>query len=146
MLDCLQAQSIAFRFIGCANVRIPPSGKASFSIDRVARAVFAVLKKYLLKKFSRICCLLFSYQCSFLLPFQTTALIDYHIFCHLSTTFFKYFRQSIKTRFILSSAVSATGVILTSTILIVNIFSVFYLFHTIQTFSMFSSDFQTQLF
>ena len=43
---------------------------------------------FLLKKFSRICCLLFSYQCSlFLLSSQATALIDYHIFCRLSTTF-----------------------------------------------------------
>ena len=43
---------------------------------------------FLLKKFSRICCLLFSYQCSlFLLSSQATTLIDYHIFCRLSTTF-----------------------------------------------------------
>ena len=44
---------------------------------------------FLLKKFSRICCLLFSYQCSlFLLSSQATTLIDYHIFCRLSTTFY----------------------------------------------------------
>ena len=45
------------------------------------------LKMFLLKKFSRICCLLFSYQCSLFLLSQATALIDYHIFCRLSTTF-----------------------------------------------------------
>ena len=46
---------------------------------------------FLLKKFSRICCLLFSYQCSlFLLSSQATTSIDYHIFCRLSTTFFLF--------------------------------------------------------
>ena len=44
-------------------------------------------KNFLLKKFSRICCLLFSYQCSLFLLSQATALIDYHIFRRLSTTF-----------------------------------------------------------
>ena len=52
---------------------------------------------FLLKKFSRICCLLFSYQCSlFLLSSQATALIDYHIFCRLSTTFLFFFVASFQ--------------------------------------------------
>ena len=48
----------------------------------------SVLEKSLVRIF-RVCCLLFSYQCSFLLlPFHATAFILYQIASCLSTTFF----------------------------------------------------------
>ena len=50
----------------------------------------SVLEKSLVRIF-RVCCLLFSYQCSFLLPFHATAFILYQSVSCLSTTFLNYF-------------------------------------------------------
>ena len=83
------------------------------------------LKMFLLKKFSRICCLLFSYQCS-LLSFAT-AYLDYHIFCCLSTTFLILF-------FALSLQVHSLDVLFATAKIE---YHVFYLLST--TFLMFSS-------
>ena len=50
----------------------------------------SVLEKSLVRIF-RVCCLLFSYQCSLLLSFHATAFILYQSVSCLSTTFLNYF-------------------------------------------------------
>ena len=95
----------------------------------------------------------------FSLPSQATALIDYHIHSHLSTTFLSFrhflfsksvpgFQQSVSspaaakprsaTSFLFYPVPSAMKTILSSPNLIVNVFLVFYLFHAIQTIWRFS--------
>ena len=68
---------IAWQFCSCLLF-----GSTSFDV---------VLEKSLVRIF-RVCCLLFSYQCSFLLlPFHATAFILYQSVSCLSTTFLNYF-------------------------------------------------------
>ncbi len=52
----------------------------------------AVLKNNLLKKFSRICCLLFNYQGSLLFVLESARLLYHAEFC-LSRTFFYFFHS-----------------------------------------------------
>ena len=88
------------------------------------------LKNFLLKKFSRICCLLFSYQCSLFccrLKRQLISIITSFVVCQ------QLFLFSLSLHFSASRSVSATKTILSFLFVIVNVFLVFYLFRTIQT-------------
>ena len=69
-----------------------------FSLAKFLRPFNSTFWNFLSRNFQG-CCLLFNYQGSLLLSSLATAILDYHIFRRLSTTFLNYFLLSFFKKF-----------------------------------------------
>ena len=81
-------------------IRLTLTVQCSICLTRRSISHFMSRSENFLLEIFQGCCLLFNYQGSVLFRcIFATALIDYHIFCRLSTTFLNYFLLSFFKRF-----------------------------------------------